>query len=471
MDVQNKRVLILGMARSGVAAAMFLRYNGAHVIVNDKKPLSEVQDTVNTLDKIGIKTVAGGHYEELINGVDLIIPSPGVPMDIPMLIKARESGIPIISEIELGYLFAKSPIIAITGTNGKTTTTTLIGEILKNDNKNAVVAGNIGVPLIQVVDRLDGNGYLVVEVSSFQLEGIQKFKPYISLILNITKDHINRHKTFDNYIKAKMRIFENQDEGDFTVLNADDEIVSGFSSITRGKVIPFSRKKELDYGVFVNNQVIVVKDEDNIHPICHVKELGIKGSHNLENALAAICVCWICKVNFNSMAETLREFRGVEHRLELVDVIGGVKFINDSKGTNPDAAIKAIEAVEEPIVLIAGGMDKGNDFTEFVKAFENRVKALIVMGETADKIKRTAEINGFDKNKIKKADSMKDAVIEAFKFSSEGDCVLLSPACASWDMYKDFEERGRDFKECVRNLRGPYETPPKKEKRGLQKMC
>ncbi|HHU69889.1 MAG TPA: UDP-N-acetylmuramoyl-L-alanine--D-glutamate ligase [Thermoanaerobacterales bacterium] len=460
--LENKKILVLGMARSGVASAMFLKNRGAHVVVNDKKSKSEVLQMVETLESKGIKTIVGGHPFELLDEVDFIVKSPGIPGDIPILIRAEELHIPIISEIELGYLFSRAQIIAVTGTNGKTTTTTLISEIFKNDDREVSAAGNIGMPLIQVAERISMSGFLVVEVSSFQLEHIYKFKPKISVILNITQDHLNIHKTFENYIKAKMRIFENQDENDFTILNADDEIMSSFASKTRGKVIFFSRKKELDYGVFIKNNVIVIKDENNIFPICNINELGIKGNHNIENVLAAVCVGWKSNVNLSNMVYTLKKFQGVEHRLELVDMIQGVRFINDSKGTNPDAAVKALEAVSEPIILIAGGMDKGTDFKEFVSYFDGKVKALIVMGETADKIMNTALDSGFDSNYIIKVSKMEDAVAESFRFSSEGDCVLLSPACASWDMYESFEERGRIFKECVKLLRRKIDGQQKK---------
>lgn len=449
----NKNILVLGMARSGVASAIFLKNRGAHVIVNDIKPKSEVIQTVKTLESKGIKTIVGGHPTELLEEIDFIIKSPGIPGDIPILARANELHIPIMGEIELGYLFSRGQIIAVTGTNGKTTTTTLISEILKNDDKEASAAGNIGMPLIQVTESISISGFLVVEVSSFQLENIHKFKPKISVILNITQDHLNVHKTFENYIKAKARIFENQDENDFTILNADDEIVLSLASGTKGKVIFFSRKKELDYGVFIKNNIIVIKDENNIFPICNINEIGIKGNHNIENALAAVCVGWKSNVNLSNLVYTLKKFQGVEHRLELVDTIQGVKFINDSKGTNPDAAVKALEAVCEPIILIAGGMDKGTDFKEFVGSFAGKVKALIVMGEVADKIMETAVDSGFDAKNIIKVSTMEDAVAESFRFSGEGDCVLLSPACASWDMYESFEERGRVFKECVKFLR------------------
>lgn len=450
MDVRGKNVLIIGLARSGIAAAIELVKMGAKVIGSDQKPREQLKD-VSSLDSYGVTLVCGGHPLNLLDGCDLIVVSPGVPSELNILEEARKRDIPVISELELGYWFAKAPIIAVTGTNGKTTTTTLIGEILKNDGKNISVAGNIGIPLIREIEEDGQKDYLVVEVSSFQLENIMNFKPKISVILNITEDHLNRHKTFENYIEAKARIMENQTEEDYTVLNHDDPIVSSLSKRAKSKVVFFSQKEELSRGIFVKNGVMVIRENGNIYPIMKAKELGIKGAHNLENALAAISVAWITRVNLNNLAETLKDFHGVEHRLEYVETIDGVKYINDSKGTNPDAAQKAIEAMEEPIVLIAGGYDKKSDFTGFVKSFRGKVKKLILIGATADIIEKTAKDNGFFD--IQKASDMYRAVELAQKSAVPGDVVLLSPACASWDMFDNFEERGRIFKEAVHSLK------------------
>jgi UDP-N-acetylmuramoylalanine--D-glutamate ligase len=450
MDVRGKNVLIIGLARSGIAAAMELKKMGAKVTGNDAKPREDLKD-IGPLESLGINLVCGGHPLKLLEGCDLVVVSPGVPNDLAIFEEARKRDITVISELELGYWFAKAPIIAVTGTNGKTTTTTLIGEILKNDGRNIAVAGNIGIPLIREIDEYGQKDYLVVEVSSFQLENIVHFKPKISVILNITEDHLNRHKTFENYIEAKARIMENQDEGDYTVLNFDDPIVTSLAKRAKSKMVFFSRQQELERGIFVKNGVIVIKENGNMYPILKTKELGIKGSHNLENALAAVSVAWIARVNLNNLAETLKDFHGVEHRLEFVATIDGVKYINDSKGTNPDAAQKAIEAMEEPIVLIAGGYDKKSDFTGFVKSFKGKVKKVILIGATADAIEKTARKNGFFNTQ--RAGSMQEAVDLASKSAQPGDVVLLSPACASWDMFENFEERGRIFKEAVHSLK------------------
>ncbi|WP_422444218.1 UDP-N-acetylmuramoyl-L-alanine--D-glutamate ligase [Thermoanaerobacterium sp. DL9XJH110] len=450
MELKGKNVLIIGLARSGIAAAVELAKLGAKIVASDVKPREEIKDA-RALEQYGVNLVCGGHPVELLENCDLIVVSPGVPADIEILEEARKRDIPVISELELGYWFSRSPIIAVTGTNGKTTTTTLIGEILKNDGKNISVAGNIGIPLVGEVDKDGRKDYMVVEVSSFQLENIMHFKPKIGVILNITEDHLNRHKTFENYVEAKARIFENQDEKDFAVLNFDDPTVVSLARRAKSKVVFFSRKQELARGVYVKNGVIVIKENGEIHPILKATELGIKGAHNLENALAAVAVAWIVKVNLNNLAETLKDFHGVEHRLEYVATIDGVKYINDSKGTNPDAAQKAIEAVEEPIILIAGGYDKKSDFTGFVDSFKGRVKKVILIGATAETIEKACRKQGFFNTE--RAGSMKEAVELARRSAVPGDAVLLSPACASWDMFQNFEERGRAFKEAVYALK------------------
>ncbi|MFY9313887.1 MAG: UDP-N-acetylmuramoyl-L-alanine--D-glutamate ligase [Tepidanaerobacteraceae bacterium] len=450
MELKGKNVLILGLARSGIAAAIELINLGAKVTASDMKSKGELKD-IAALESKGAQLVFGEHPLSLLNGCDLIVLSPGVPSDINILDEARKRDIPIISELELGFWFAKAPIIAVTGTNGKTTTTTLIGEIFKNEGKNITLAGNIGIPLVREVEKAEAKDFLIVEVSSFQLENIMHFKPKISVILNISEDHLNRHKTFENYIETKARIFENQTEEDYAVLNYDDPIVRSFIKRIKAKTMFFSQKEELSRGIYVKNGVIVIRENGKIYPLLKAEELGIKGSHNLENALAAACVAWICRINLNNVAETLKDFHGVEHRLEFVAEIGQVKFINDSKATNPHSAQKAIEALNEPIVLIAGGYDKKSDYTDFIRAFSGKVKKLILIGDTADVIEDAAKKQGF--YDIQKTDSLQQAVKLAYSAATPGDVVLLSPACASWDMFESFEERGRIFKEAVYSLK------------------
>ncbi|GLI50041.1 UDP-N-acetylmuramoylalanine--D-glutamate ligase [Tepidanaerobacter syntrophicus] len=450
MDFKNKYVLILGLARSGSAAAIKLSNLGAHVTISDIKP-RETFKNADALELKGIKLVFEGHPLTLLDNCDLLVLSPGIPSDIKIVTEAKKRNIPVISELELGYWFAASPIIAITGTNGKTTTTTLIGEILKNDGKRVTVAGNIGIPLVSEVEKTLENDYLVVEVSSFQLENILYFKPKISIILNITEDHLNRHKTFENYVNIKARIFENQTEEDYTILNYDDAVVRELARYAKSDVWFFSRKDVVRQGACIENDMIVIKNKGKTYPIAKVDEIGIKGSHNLENALAAACSTYLANSKVSSIAKTLKSFRGIEHRLEFVAEINGIKFINDSKATNPDAAQKAIEAVDGPIILIAGGYDKKSDYTDFVKSFDGKVKKLILIGETADVIENAAIKQGF--LNVEKVNSLKEAVMCGYRAASCEDTVLLSPACASWDMFANFEERGRLFKEAVNSLK------------------
>lgn len=353
--------------------------------------------------------------------------------------------------MELAYRFNNSKIIAITGTNGKTTTTTLVGEIFKAANIGSFVAGNIGVPMISQIENLDSKDWLIVEISSFQLEGTVYFKPNISAILNITPDHLYRHGTMDNYIQEKSKIFLNQTLEDITILNADDPITSILGEKAKSNVVFFSRKTELNQGVFVKGDSIFIKDKGDVIQVCSINDIKLLGEHNLENALAAIAISYYGNVPMESMRSVLKEFKGVSHRIELVETIGGIDFINDSKGTNPEASIKAIEAMKKPIILIAGGLDKGNDFTEFIQSFNNKVRYLLLFGETAEIIEGTAKKHKF--HNVKKVNNLDEAVKESFKLANRGDVVLLSPACASWDMYKSFEERGEHFKTLVRDLR------------------
>jgi len=449
MELIDKKVLVVGYSKSGIAATRFLLKKGAKVIVTDLKKEEDFGEILN--ERPDFSYIFGREPEFYeIKDIDLIVVSPGVPLDKPFLQKAKENGIEIISEVELAYRFCKAPIVAITGTNGKTTTTTWTGEMIKNSGRKCFVVGNIGYPIIDVVDMADEDSVVVAEISSFQLESSIYFKPKVAVILNITPDHLNRHKTFENYVEAKSLIFKNQDKNDFTILNADDSITSDLAEKSSAKVVFFSRKKELNQGFFLHGDYIVLNWEDKLYEICKIRDVGIPGLHNLENALAAATASFLMGVDTNIIGETIRNFKGVEHRLEFVRELNGVKFYNDSKGTNPDASIKAIEALDRPLILIAGGYDKGSDFTEFVKAFNGRVKYLVLLGQTADKIKETAERLGF-KNIVMVKD-MQEAVRKGYELAEEGDCVLLSPACASWDMFKNFEERGRIFKEAVYSL-------------------
>ncbi|MCG2675748.1 UDP-N-acetylmuramoyl-L-alanine--D-glutamate ligase [bacterium] len=444
MELKGKRVLVVGMGRAGVAAAKLLETKGARVTITDKKGREELKEALRKLEKRGMGIETGGHPLELLEDTEIIVASPGVPPNIPLLERAKEKRIPVIGELELASSFLKVPIVAVTGTNGKTTTTTLIGKILKEEGKRVAVAGNIGHPLSSCL----GKDYelIVSEVSSFQLERIKTFHPFISIMLNIAPDHLDRYRDLNEYIGAKKRIFLNQGKGDFAVLNRDDSNCSTFS--TEAKKIFFSRE-ELAEGVYLKKEIIIANLFGRSQEVIHREEIGIKGPHNLENALAAITACLILKVKVTSIRRVLKEFKGVPHRMEFVKKVKGVRFVNDSKATNVSSVMKSLASFTEPIILIAGGRDKGLDYSPLRPLVEKRVKALILLGEAKEKI---AQALSFCK-RIKMAEDMKEAVDIAFGLAEEGEIVLLSPACSSYDMFKDFEERGEVFKKAIRELK------------------
>ncbi|NPV26575.1 MAG: UDP-N-acetylmuramoyl-L-alanine--D-glutamate ligase [Firmicutes bacterium] len=452
MEVQNKKILVIGLGRSGLAAAKVLHHRGAMVTACDVKTEEQLGAVVSELKQSGITVWAGGYPPVSPASTDLIVISPGVPLTIPPVQQALADNIPILSELELAYRFSPASFVAITGTNGKTTTTALIGQILQEAGFPVLVGGNIGLPLIEEVTKLTPAHVVVAEVSSFQLERSEEFRPKVAVILNITPDHLDRHGTMDEYTRAKAKIFARQQPGDFTVLNYDDKIVRGLADQVPGQVIFFSRKQELNEGVFVRSGQVVVRMDEIETVICPTLEIGIKGAHNLENALAAVGATWVLGVTPESLAHSLRKFPGVPHRLEFVAEINGVKYINDSKGTNPDAAMKALDVYSEPIVLIAGGKNKGSDFTEFAQMIRHKVKDLVLVGQASGAIRQAVEKTGF--TNIHQATTFPEAVIMASKLAEPGDVVLLSPACASWDMFNNFEERGDLFKQVVRSLRG-----------------
>ncbi len=451
MILGGKSVLVVGLATSGIPTVKTLVQQGAKVTVNDVKNEEQLHEIVDLLGKVGVDYILGRHPED-VSQFDLIVLSPGVPTDISFILKAKENGIPVIGELELAYRLCQGRFIAITGTNGKTTTTALTGEIFKNAQKETYVVGNIGVAAVSKALEASKEAILVTEVSSFQLESIVMFKPHIAAILNITPDHLNRHKTMENYIAAKANVFKNQEATDYIVLNADNEETYALAGQMKSEIIFFSRKQYFDQGAFVVDENIVVKEKGKDYMVvCGAKELNIPGNHNLENALAATAIAFWAGIDIEIIASTLRAFKGVEHRTEVVGEIQGIRFINDSKGTNPDASIAAIKGMETPIVLIGGGMDKGSEFDELIQTFEGKVKHMVLLGETADKMRMTGEKLGFDSCTIVR--TMDEAVVMAYKLASRGDTVLLSPACASWDMYKSYEHRGKHFKECVESLR------------------
>ncbi|MBS3969883.1 MAG: UDP-N-acetylmuramoyl-L-alanine--D-glutamate ligase [Clostridia bacterium] len=454
MDIANKKVLIIGMARSGLAAASILAKQGVLVSIYDQKSRENLLEELKTLSGLNIDFYLGGHEPEISrDSFDLVVTSPGVPLSASPIVKAYEHGLPVWSELELAYTMTKSPIIAVTGTNGKTTTTALIGDILERTGKKVKVAGNIGIPLIKEIAAADTSTYLVVEVSSFQLETIHSFNPKVAVLLNITPDHLDRHKTMENYIAAKGNIFINQTSHDYAVLNYDDNITRGFASKIKSRVIFFSTKHKLEQGVFLEDGIICTNWNGKTERIIEWEKVRIKGTHNLENSMAAVGVALTLGLDRNGLYQSLNNFPGVPHRLEPVGEVAGVLYINDSKGTNPEATIKALEAyADRDIVLIAGGMDKGSSFKELAQILTRLKVKVVVFGETADTIRDAvleAGINGCYKVK-----DLEEAVELSKNIALKGGVVLLSPACASWDMYKNYEERGDHFRSLVKRQWG-----------------
>lgn len=451
MELKNKNVLILGLGVSGVSTVKALNKLQANIVISDLKREEELKDFLNEIGDYPVKLYLGTNSVPL-DDIDLIVKSPGIPLELSIIEEAKSKNIEVITDIELAYrLIPNNKFIAITGTNGKTTTTTLVGKIFSNAGYKCHVTGNIGVGILWEAINSKKEDIFIIETSSFQLESTIKFKPKVSLIINITPDHINWHKTYDNYINAKKKVFKNQDNEDFTVLNYDDETIRNMKDEINSNIIWFSVNNELNKGVYIKGEKIVINDGTKLIEVLPHKDVKIPGKHNLENALASIAIGYSLGIDVDIIADVLRTFEGVEHRIEYVTTIDDVEFYNDSKGTNSDASIKAIEALDGPIILIAGGMDKGTSFDDFIKSFSGKVKNLILLGETAKKINETANKYGF--KDIYLVDSMKEAVKKSFQVSKEGDKILLSPACASWDMYESFEERGRDFKEAVYELR------------------
>ena len=465
---KDKKIMVVGMAKSGVASAKYLLNQGSKVVLNDVKKESELKDIIDLFsDNKNASFIFGRKpLESEIDGIDMIILSPGVSPELDFIKYAIANNIRCISEVELAYLGSKEKnidFIGITGTNGKTTTTSIIGEIFISDKKDAHIVGNIGFPVIEAVENGNNNSCMVTELSSFQLESIDEFRTKICTVLNLTPDHLNRHHTIENYANAKMNIFKNQKETDVCVLNFDDEITRNMKNKARSKVVFFSRKnkrneiiancknEDIDTITVEENGDIVYTTKTDKISIMNSSELSLPGGHNLENAMAAIGVSLNYNINIDTIVRVLKTFKAVEHRLEYVDTINGVDFVNDSKGTNPDSTIKAVTSYENPIILIAGGYDKQSDFTELFEIGKKNIKAIVSMGQTASIIEETARKCGIEN--IYEVESMSDAVKKSYEISSDGDVVLLSPACASWGMYNNYEERGRDFKACVLKLK------------------
>jgi UDP-N-acetylmuramoylalanine--D-glutamate ligase len=448
MDVTNKRVLVVGLGKSGVASALFLKAHGASVTVSDTKPPDELKNEIPVLLDQGIAVETGGHGERTFRGQDLIVVSPGVPVDSPPLVQARALGEKVIGEIELAAEFFPGEIVAITGSNGKTTTTTLTGEILTAGGLSTVVGGNIGTPAISLVERASTETIAVLEVSSFQLETIQTFRPRIAVVLNVTPDHLDRHRTFAAYTDAKARIFENQRADDFAVLNAEDPTCVGLATRTKAGVFWFSRMEEVKQGAYVREGQILFRDSKGQREIMLLSEIPLKGAHNVENVLAAVCVGALSKIDPDQIRKAVAAFKAVEHRLEYVATVRGVEYYNDSKATNVDATIKALESFPSNIHLILGGKDKGTDYSVLNDLLRQRVKRIYTIGAAAGKIE--SQIKGA--TEIVHAETLEIAIKRASESAQPGDIVLLAPACASFDQFRSYEHRGKVFKEVVKAL-------------------
>jgi len=448
---KGKNVTVFGLDRSGLAVTKLLNELGANLLVTDLKSEEKLQTQLEQLSDSSIKYILGMHDERCIENAELIIVSPGVPVNIPILQEARNREIPIIGELEFASTICPCPIVAITGTKGKSTTTALIGEIISHSNlfENAYVVGNIGVPFSQRVKQMTSGDIAVVEVSSFQLETIETFRPKISVILNISPDHLDRHKSMENYILAKKRIFANQTCDDYTVLNYNHTIVRKFYQETKADVIFFcSQNEESFVGVFVKDREITVNFENQITSICKIEQIQLPGQHNLENILAAVAVGSILDIPPDTICKAITKFKGNEHTFEYVEEINGIKFINDTKATNVAATKVALETASEPIILIMGGYDKGNDYSPLFELVKTKVKALILLGPNTSRIEESLGKH----TQFWHCQTMDEAVKAAYLRSSSGDTVLLSPANASFDLFEDYRERGNKFKEAVKKL-------------------
>jgi UDP-N-acetylmuramoylalanine--D-glutamate ligase len=449
---EGKKVTIVGLARTGFSVAKLLLAKGAKVTITDTEVEEKLRRYIDQLPP-EVDLRLGGHPPEVFINTDTIVASPGVPLNIPPIQKAKQAGVKVISEIELAYRLTEIPIIAITGTNGKTTVTTLIGKLLEEGGKKIFVGGNIGNPLADEVLSSVRKDFWVAETSSFQLEAISLFRPSIGVLLNITPDHMDRYESFEEYVRAKARLFINQTAKDCAVVNADDEVIAGIIPQIKARQVLFSRTKQLNEGVMLKDGRIISRFKGKETMLCPADEVLLQGVHNMENVLAAVAVASLCGVKPNSIREVLGRFKGLEHRLELVAEINGIKFINDSKATNVGAVVKALEGFDVPLVLIAGGKDKGSDFSPLADIIKRKVSRLILIGKAKDKLKQA--VTGFEL--VETAESLEAAVERGYMCAKPGWVVLLSPACASFDMFENFEQRGEVFKAAVRKLKAKFQ--------------
>lgn len=452
MDWKNKKVLVAGCGISGIAAVGLLARQGASPILFDENTALDKEAVRKKLGSYGeTEILTGSLTREQLNTLELAVLSPGIPLDCSFVKGLEDAGLPIIGEIELAWLCAKGRVAAITGTNGKTTTTALTGKIMEDWYGKAFVVGNIGNPYTSVADETEEDSVTVAEISSFQLETTKTFRPSVSAILNLTPDHLNRHGTMENYAAIKERIAAGQTKEEVCVLNAADPYTKSFAERCQAAVVLFSSEEVLENGYYLQGEDIVLAENGNAQKLINIHEMKLLGKHNMENVMAAIAITSAFGVPMESILDTVRSFRAVEHRIEYVDTIRGVDYYNDSKGTNPDAAIKAVQAMNRPVVLIGGGYDKDGEYDAWVDTFFGKVTWLILLGQTREKIADCARRKGF--SDIIMVDSLEEAVQAAHSRANSGEAVLLSPACASWGMFTNYEERGNLFKEYVKNLK------------------
>lgn len=452
MDYKGKSVLVLGLARSGEAVARLLHRLGAIVTVNDGSDSEILRNQTESLERLGIHVILGEHPLILLDDCDLIVKNPGIKYDRPILVEALKRQIPIITEVEVAYAFTKAPIIGITGSNGKTTTTMLVDDMLQQSHIAHVVGGNVGTPLSDVAVNLDDTTWVVSELSSFQLKGTQKFKPRISAMINVYPTHLDYHHTMEDYIASKQRLFANQEHSDIAILNVDHPIIEAMQKEIRARVWKVSMKHEVYPGVFVlgGNLVAKLTAEASPEPIIAISDIFLRGEHNVENALVASAIALCAGASIDAIRFTLENFKGVEHRLEFVREVGGVTYFNNSKATNPQATLRALMSFHEPVVCILGGLERNDDLQTLLKPLQDHVKAVVTLGESRQRMADLAKVAGI--SSVTMVDTIEDAVVQATKEATIGDVVLLAPAAASWDMFASFEERGRIFKEAVHRL-------------------
>lgn len=450
MQLDGKKVLVVGTGKSGIAAIKLLAAKNADIVVLEGNKDADKNDIAQRIGSdISYDLIIGELPVQVMEKIDIAVLSPGVPTDLPFVIELQELNIPVWGEIELAYICGAGKVFAITGTNGKTTTTALTGEIMKTYFKSVFVVGNIGMPYTEYALDMKDSSVTVAEVSSFQLETINKFRPEVSAILNITPDHLNRHHTMECYVEAKARIAQNQTKDQVCVLNYEDEYLRKIAKDIPADIFWFSSETKLDRGIWLEGEDIIYCDKEKIK-VCTIHDMKLLGKHNYENVMAAVAIAMHAGVPIDCIRKAVKEFNAVEHRIEFVKEVNGVKYYNDSKGTNPDAAIKAVEAMVSPTVVIGGGYDKQSSYEEWIASFGDKVKCLVLLGATKDKIAQTARKAGFEN--IIMVESLEEAVKVSSEQAEPGDAVLLSPACASWDMFKSFEERGTMFKEFVHKL-------------------